>query len=192
MLKQKTIENEEAFLRQMSRKVDFLEDPVQEIANQLKDFCQNSSLAMALAAVQVGIPLEMLYLKKIDLNRLEDDTYDENRILINPVIIEAYGESEYWEACVSCLDYTGLVRRPYGVVIEYQDIEGNVHQEEFTGLPATVICHELDHFKGILHIDIASKIIRCTPEERLELRKKEGYKIIRKDGPFVKTKQKTL
>ncbi len=192
MLKQKTIEHDETFLRQVSRKVDFERDDVLNIAQQLKDFCQNESLSMALAAVQIGIPLEVLYLKKTDLAHLDDDDYDENRILINPEIIEAYGESEYWEACASCGDLTGLVRRPYGILLEYQDINGGFHQEKFIGLPATVICHELDHFKGILHIDIASVVRVYTPEERVLLRQKEPYKIIRTEGAFIRGKRKAL
>lgn len=185
MLKEKTIENDLEYLKQVSRPVDFKKDNVKEIARELKDFCANHSLSMALAAVQLGIPLRMLYLKKLDDSRMDDDEYDENRILINPRILDAEGETLYWEACASCGDLTGLVKRPYKIKLEYQDEDGNTHEEIFEGLAATVVAHELDHFEGILHIEIAIEVHTYTFEERVELRKREPYKIIRKTGKYI-------
>lgn len=185
MIKEKTIYNDLEFLRQISTPVDFKRDDVLMIAQELKEYCTNESLSMALAAVQLGIPLRILYLKKLDDSRLDDDDYDENRILINPQIIKAEGETLYWEACASCGDLTGLVSRPYKIKIEYFDIDGNKFVEEFKDLAATVICHELDHFDGILHIDIAKYVHTYTPDERRELRKREPYKIIRKTGEYI-------
>lgn len=185
MIKEKTIENDLEYLKQVSRPVDFQKDNVKEIASELKEFCSNHSLSMALAAVQLGIPLRMLYLKKLDDSRLDDDDYDENRILINPHILESVGETLYWEACASCGDLTGLVKRPYKIKLEYQDEEGKTHEEIFEGLAATVVAHELDHFEGILHIDIAIKVHTYTFEERVELRKREPYKILRKTGKYI-------
>ena len=46
------------------------------------------------------------------------------------------------------------------------------------------MCHEIDHLDGILHIDIADEVLEMTKEERIDLRKKEGYTIIRKDGEY--------
>ncbi len=185
MIKEKTIENDLEYLRQISRPVDFKKDNVKSIARELKEYCTKQSLSMALAAVQLGFPLRILYLKKLDDSRMDDDGYDENRILINPRIISQCGETLYWEACASCGDLTGLVSRPYIIKLEYFDIDGQKFREDFEGLPATVIAHELDHFEGILHIDIARKVHTLTPEERKELRKKEPYKIIRKTGKYI-------
>lgn len=185
MIKEKTIENDLEYLKQISRPVDFKCDNVTEIAKELKDFCTNHSLSMALAAVQLGIPLRMLYLKKLDDARMDDDDYDENRVLINPRIIKEEGETLYWEACASCGDLTGLVKRPYKIELEYQDEDGNTHEEVFEGLAATVLAHELDHFEGILHIEIAIEVRTCTYEERVELRKREPYKIIRKTEKYI-------
>ena len=58
------------------------------------------------------------------------------------------------------------------------------HIDEFEGFESTVLCHEIDHLDGILHIDIADKIIKGTKEERIEFRKKDGYTIISKTGEF--------
>lgn len=190
MIKEKTIFNDLDFLRQVSAPVDFEHDDILTVSKELKEYCTKESLSMALAAVQLGIPLRILYLKKLDDSRLDDDDYDENRILINPKIIKAEGETLYWEACASCGDLTGLVSRPYKIKLKYQDINGKTFDEDFEGLAATVISYEIDHFDGILHIDIAKCVHTYTPDERRELRKREPYKIIRKTGEYIHPQKK--
>lgn len=188
-LERKTIENDEDYLRQISKPVDFKTEEYKDAIKELDYFCKNDDNVMAMASVQVGIPLRLIYLKKTDLNRLEDD-YNEERVLINPKIIKEEGLTRYWEACASCLNYTGLVERPYKIEAEYYDIEGKKHREIFEGFESTVLSHEIDHLNGILHIDIALKIRELTKEERKELRKKEPYQIIQKDGEYTPTKQR--
>ena len=188
-LERKTIENDEDYLRQISKPVDFKTEEYKDAIKELDYFCKNDDNVMAMASVQVGIPLRLIYLKKTDLNRLEDD-YNEEKILINPRIIKREGLTKYWEACASCGNYTGLVERPYKIEVEYYDIEGKKHREIFEGFESTVLSHEIDHLNGILHIDIALKIRELTKEERKELRKKEPYQIIQKDGEYTPTKQR--
>lgn len=188
-LERKTIENDEDYLRQISKPVDFKTEEYKDAIKELDYFCKSDDNVMAMASVQVGIPLRLIYLKKTDLNRLEDD-YNEERVLINPKIIKEEGLTRYWEACASCLNYTGLVERPYKIEVEYYDIEGKKHREIFEGFESTVLSHEIDHLNGILHIDIALKIRELTKEERKELRKKEPYQIIQKDGEYTPTKQR--
>ena len=188
-LERKTIENEEEYLRQISKPVDFKNNEWKKAIEELDYFCKHDDNIMAMASVQLGIPLRVIYLKKTDLGRLEEN-YNEERILINPKIIKEEGLTRYWEACASCLNYTGLVERPYKIEVEYFDIEGKKHKETFEGFESTVLSHEMDHLDGILHLDIALKIKNLTKEERKELRKKEPYQIIRKKGPYTVIKSK--
>ena len=188
-LERKTIEKEEEYLRQISKPVDFKNNEWKKAIEELDYFCKHDDNIMAMAYVQLGIPLRVIYLKKTDLGRLEEN-YNEERILINPKIIKEEGLTRYWEACASCLNYTGLVERPYKIEVEYFDIEGKKHKETFEGFESTVLSHEMDHLDGILHLDIALKIKNLTKEERKELRKKEPYQIIRKKGPYTVIKSK--
>lgn len=55
-----------------------------------------------------------------------------------------------------------------------------------------MLCHEVDHLDGILHIDIAEEIIKGTKEERIALRKKEGYTIISKIGDYEQLKSRKI
>ena len=88
--------------------------------------------------------------------------------------------------------YNGKVKRPYKIKVKYCDIEGIEKEEYFEGFEATVLCHEIDHLDGILHIDIADKVIKATKEERIELRKKEGYTVISMTGNYEQLKLKNL
>lgn len=175
----KTILNDEEYLRQISKPVNLNNDNWKEAVALLKDYCQNRDLALAMAAVQLGIPLRLIYLKKTDLNRLDED-YDEAIVMINPVIKRSVGLTKYWEACASCLNYMGLVNRPYLIEVEYYDDKRKKHTQTYEGFAATVISHELDHLDGILHIDIAEEVLEMEAEERKIFRKDHPYKIISK------------
>lgn len=183
-IKVKTIEKDLEYLRQISKPVDFNDDSYKEALKALDDFCKTSENCMAMASVQLGIPLRLVYLKKTDLNYLEDDDYNEAKILINPVITKKEGLTRYWEACASCMNNFALVERPYKIEIEYYDRNRKKHYEVLEGFPATVVSHEMDHLDGILHMDKAIKLLQMNVEERKKYREEHPYEIIRKDGDF--------
>lgn len=177
-IKRKTIENDLDYLKQISEEVDFNDTSYLKDIKKLDEFCKNTE-CFALAAVQIGIPKRIVYLKNTKLEKVDED-YNESKVLINPVIISRRGKTRYWEACLSCLDFMGLVERPYEMVIEYQDINGNRHKEKYEGFESTVLSHELDHLDGILHMDIAEEVLNMPKEERIEFRKTHPYEIISK------------
>ena len=193
-IKSITIKDNEQFLRQLSKHVDieFDKDLSKDI-EVLEEFCKENEV-MAMAAVQLGIPKGLIYLKNTNLdivNKIQSDSlsdeerdYNESRILINPIISNRKGLTEYWENCASCLDNCGRVLRPYMIDVEYYDIEGNHHKETFEGFESTVLSHEMDHLDGILHIDIAEEIINIPKEERKKWRQIHGYKIYEKTGKY--------
>ena len=178
-IERKTIEKDEKYLRQISKEVDFNDISYKEEIVLLENFCLDRG-SLALAAIQIGIPKRMVFIRNTDLDELENREHNESRILINPVIISRKGHTKYWEACASCLDYMVLVNRPYEVVIEYFDMDGVKHREKFEGFESTVLSHELDHLDGILHMDIAEEILNMPKDERKKFRKEHPYEIISK------------
>lgn len=189
-----TIFDNEEFLRQISKPVDIKNDTeLEENIKMLKKFCGPNE-ALALAAIQIGIPKRLIYLKNTNLEivkKIQNDTfteedkkYDESKVLINPVIIKKEGLTEYWETCASCLDNCGLVERPYKILVEYYDINGKKYEEIFEGFESTVLSHEMDHLDGILHMDISKELIVMPLEERKIFRRDHGYNIISKTGNF--------
>ena len=204
-----TIENNEQYLRQISKRV-ITSDP--ELHNNivvLQDYCMQNEV-MAMAAIQLGIPKRIVYVKNTNLSILskrlteagkeETKDYNEAKVLINPEIISKEGITTFWEGCASCSwfegnikkSYIGKVKRPYKIKVKYYDVQGKEHENDFEGFESTVLCHEIDHLDGILHTDIADKVIIGTKEERIELRKKEAYNIISKTGNYEQLKLKDI
>lgn len=198
-----TILDDEEYLRQVSLPVYINDKELSNDIDILDQYCKEEDV-MAMAAVQLGIPKRLIYLKNTDLEiinkmqenkeSMEERNYNESRILINPVIISREGLTEYWEACVSCIDNMGHVKRPYKIVVEYQDIKGNMHKDTFEGFESTVLSHEIDHLDGILHMDIADEVLVMLAEERKKFRQTHGYNIISKTGDYknIYTKKLTI
>ena len=189
-----TIETNEAWLRKISNVVDLENDKNLKLnVEVLEKFCEENEV-MAMAANQLGILKRLVYLKNTNLdiiNRMQNNTsteddknYNEARVLINPVVLNREGLTEYWENCASCLDNSGRVLRPYRINLEYYDINNKKHLETFEGFEATVLSHELDHLDGILHMDIAEEIINMPKEERKKWRQTHPYKIYFKTGNY--------
>lgn len=183
MAELKTIENNLEWLRQRSVEVDLKKDNLDNDIKILDDFCRSHGV-FAMAGIQLGINKRIIYLKNTDLDKVDDDTWNEKTILINPVIKERIGLTKYWEACASCLDNMGLLLRPYKIKIQYLDVQGKKHVKTFKAFPATVFSHEYDHLDGILHMDKALDLKVMKQEERKEFRKTHGYEVLAKDGDF--------
>lgn len=181
----KTIENDEEFLRQVSVDVDFIKDDYMDYINQLREYC-TSEAVYALAPVQIGIPKRMIYLRNTtaDMSKNTDSSYNEDIVLINPVIIRREGHTRFLERCESCLDLAGVVDRPYLVEVSYYDIDGQMKNEVFEGFKATVFSHEYDHLNGILHIDLADELFKFSMDETKNYREHHPYEIISKTGKF--------
>ena len=189
-----TIEDNEEYLRQISKEVDIKNDKeLMSNIGVLDEYCKENAV-MAMAAVQLGIPKRMIYLKNTNLdiiNKIQANTvsekeknYNEAKVLINPIITNREGLTDYWEACASCLDNFGRVLRPYKIELEYYDVEGTKKQEAFEGFESTVLSHEIDHLDGILHIDIAEEVYQMPAEERKAWRINHGYKVYSKTGNY--------
>lgn len=198
-IKAVTIAENEDYLRQVSLPVEKNDPNLKEDIAKIEKYCKENEV-LAMASVQISIPKRLVYLKNTNLEILEkindgsanedEQKYNEARVLINPVVLEKEGLTTYWEACASCMDYVGLVKRPYKIVVEYETEKREKRKETFTGFEATVLSHELDHLDGILHIDIAEEVRNIPVEERKALRKKEGYTILSETGNYEELKEK--
>ena len=189
-----TIADNETFLRTKSKEVVFPDDDLERDIKVLEAYFKESDITLALASVQLGMLKRIIYIKNSNLDLInrknndleteDDKEYNEKRILINPVIISKEGLTDYWEACASCLDNIGHVKRPYKINLEYQDLEGVKHKDVYEGFEATVLSHEMDHLDGILHMDIADEVLNMTREERKEFRKTHVYNVISEVGDY--------
>lgn len=189
-LVRKTIENDEEFLRQISKEVNFEKDNYMEYIEALKEYCEQH-YCYALAPVQIGIPKRIIYIKNTSSNMDNNviDGYDESIIYINPIIKSSKGKTAFLEGCESCIyhknnkiiHYAGVIERPYIIEIEYFDLKGNKNTKVIEGFEATVFCHEYDHLNGILHMDKSKEIFEMSIEEMKDYRLKNPYEIISKN-----------
>ena len=139
---------------------------------------------IGLAAIQVGVPSRVLV---IDLQPEDEDAEPEEctehgghshthrplkkepRIFVNPEILDPADElNTYQEGCLSVPEIYADVERPKTCRVRWQDLEGNVHEEEMDGLMAVCIQHEKDHLEGVLFIDHLSRLKRTMALKKLE------------------------
>ena len=94
----------------------------------------------------VGMPANMIGVKKriIIVNAGFRDI-----IMFNPVIVRKSGPYETEEGCLS-LPGVRKTKRYQNIEIEYYDWDWKKQRQKFTGWPAQICQHEMDHLEGIL------------------------------------------
>lgn len=111
-----------------------------KIAQELKDtLVANSGIAIGLAANMIGKQKRIIAFFAGMLPM----------VMLNPKIIEKSGEYTAEEGCLS-LSGTRKTKRYDKIIVEYRDMDFNKKKQEFTGLIAETIQHEVDHCNGIL------------------------------------------
>ena len=100
---------------------------------------------VGLAAPQVGIRKQIVVIDVEDGNQY---------VLINPEIIEMEGSQTGSEGCLSVPGKSGQVTRPNKVKVKALDENMEEIVLEGEELLARAICHECDHLKGELYVDL--------------------------------------
>lgn len=135
-------QEKDTILRKKSKIVKAIDEKILELLEDMAETMYQED-GVGLAAPQIGI-----------LKRLVVIDVGEGLIkLINPVIIEASGEQQGIEGCLSVPGVSGEVIRPQKVRIGAQNEKGEYIELEGEDLLARAFCHELDHLEGILFID---------------------------------------
>ena len=119
----------------------------------VKMFTTMDKIGVGLAAPQIGQSLQLAVIEiKPTANRPDLENFPKT-VIINPKII-AYGpKSEKWEACLSLDGVWGKAQRSQWVKVSYTDLKGQLHQEKYSGFPAHVFQHEIDHLNSTLFVD---------------------------------------
>lgn len=122
---------------------DFANPPVNpmEFASSLVDTCI-ANKGFGLSANQCGFRHRVFVM----------GTGNEYVAFFNPKIIEQSPEEVYMsEMCLSFPMLELKINRPAGIVVEYQDYNGEVKKANYVGLSARCFLHELDHMNGIVY-----------------------------------------
>jgi peptide deformylase len=121
---------------------------------------------IGLAANQVDLQLQLVVM---DIS----DEQNQPLFLINPKIIESYGDYQMNEGCLSVPGFFEPVRRKEQVLVSAINRDGEPFEMEAEGLLAVCIQHELDHLQGKLFVDHLSSLKRSRIKASLvkQLRK---------------------
>lgn len=169
-------------LKVVSTPVTLFDDALRQLVDDMLETMYDAP-GIGLAAIQVGVPKRVLV---IDLQEPvehdhehgehcnhDDEVVRNPRVFINPEILDPSEEYKvYNEGCLSLPDQFADVERPARIRARWNDLDGNVHEEEMDGLMAVCLQHEMDHLEGILFIDHLSRLKRQMVLKKLEKQRK--------------------
>src|SRR3954468_6117679 len=142
-------------LRQTCEPVAAITDEIRQLAEDMLDTMYDAP-GVGLAAIQIGVPKRVV---TMDVSKTEGERHP--MVLINPEILWTSEEKRsYEEGCLSIPEYYEEVERPDRVRFRYQNLQGEIVEQEADGLLATCVQHEIDHLNGVLFIDYLSKLKR--------------------------------
>ena len=152
----------DARLRRRAEPVGEVTDRTRRLAEDMLETMYEAP-GIGLAGPQVGA---MKRIFVMDCSSKEDDP--DPRVFIDPEIVWESDEVEKREE--GCLSFPGQfadIVRPAKVVAAFLDIDGEHREEEFSGIQARCVQHEIDHLRGRLFIDHISLVKRQLIKRKL-------------------------
>ena len=160
MAKLKILEFPDPKLRIKAQPVEAVDNALRRLIDDMFETMYDAP-GIGLAATQVDVHRRLLV---ADVSTEKDDP----RVLINPEIVEKDGVEVTEEGCLSVPGYFEEVTRAEHVKVRYLDRDGNQQEEDFGGLLAVCVQHEIDHLDGRLFVDYLSEAKRQRIRKRLE------------------------
>ncbi len=152
-------------LREKSREIDEITDEIRTLYRDMTDtmYAQNG---LGLAAIQIGVPLQMFVVEARLAGR---DEKDGPLAFINPEIVETGDETERSEeGCLSFPEVYVPVDRPLQAKLRAMGIDGKTFEVDGEGLMARCMLHENDHLCGKLLVDYVGPLKRQMIKRRLK------------------------
>ena len=127
-----------------------------EIERLVRDMAETMYEApgIGLAATQVDVHKRVIV---IDIS----ETRDQLQVFVNPELLEAEGEAECEEGCLSVPGYYDKVTRAANIRVRAQNERGETFELATDGLLAVCIQHEMDHLLGKVFVDYLSPLKRA-------------------------------
>jgi peptide deformylase len=170
-------------LRNKAQPIDLAEissTQIKTLIRDMKKLLAKERHGVAIAAQQVGEPLQLFIVSGRALSARDTDDEDEakdeveelpDQIYINPVILKmSHAKKEKHEGCLSIRGKWGMVPRAKKATIQAYDEHGQKFTRGASGFLAHVFQHEMDHINGILYTDKAAKLF----DDKLEGDKKSN------------------
>ena len=137
-------------LHKVAAKVDRVDDKIRKLINDMAA-TMYAAPGVGLAATQVDVHKRIIV---IDTSATRDDLH----VFINPEILEATGEADCEEGCLSVPGVYEKVRRAQHIKVRALDAEGAQYTLEADDLLAVCIQHEMDHLEGKVFVGYLSRL----------------------------------
>lgn len=151
MTREYEIDKTNGLLDKVMPNFNFNEPPINPI--DLADImaeCLKKYNGIGLAANQIGLPYRCFILRTEPMI-----------IMFNPKIVDISEKTSLMEeGCLSFPNINIRVKRHDGIRVRYTAPSGNTTTENFKGMTARIIQHEIDHLDGITFLDRASVVQR--------------------------------
>ncbi len=158
-------------LRRMANPVGQVDQRIRQIVDDMFE-TMYAAPGIGLAATQVDIALRIVVMD------ISDDR-DAPLCLINPEILEASGDEEMEEGCLSVPGFYETVTRAERVKVRALDRDGGPVEIDTGGLLAVCIQHEIDHLDGRLFVDHISSLKRQRIRKKLEKGQRQAKPVAR-------------
>jgi peptide deformylase len=134
-----------------------------EIQKLVRDLAETMYAApgVGLAATQVDVHKCVIV---IDIS----EARNELQVFINPEIVEAEGEAECEEGCLSVPGYYDKVVRAARIRVKALNERGETFERAAEGLLAVCIQHEMDHLRGKVFVDYLSPLKRARLSTKIK------------------------
>ena len=166
------LEIPDAGLRAVADPVAKVDDGVRQLIDSMFETMYDAR-GIGLAATQVGVTRRVVVIDLQEGESEDGEPIRDPRAYVNPELLWVSDEvSRYNEGCLSIPEQYAEVERPARCRISWLDRDGKGHEEEFDGLLATCMQHEIDHLDGVLFIDHISRLKRDMIVKKLNKQRK--------------------
>ncbi len=149
----------DARLRRVAAPIEKFDDDLNTLIADMFDTMYSAN-GVGLAAPQIGVNLRLSVIDVVGDKK-------QQLVLVNPEIINAVGETQYVEGCLSVPGAYDTVIRATEVSIRAQNQKGAFFEMTAQGLLGECFQHEIDHLNGKLFVDLLSPLKRAMARRKL-------------------------
>ena len=148
-------------LRKVAKKIDKFDKSLEILAQDMLQTMYEAE-GIGLAATQIDVHVRLVVM---DLSEERNDP----RVFVNPeYTILDKSLFTYEEGCLSIPGFNEEISRPSKILLKWQDLQGNFHEDQPDGIFTVCAQHEIDHLDGKLFVDYLSPIKRDRIRKKLE------------------------
>ena len=151
-------------LRKVAKKIDKFDKSLEILAQNMLNTMYEAE-GIGLAATQIDVHIRLVVM---DLS----EERNEPQVFVNPeYTVLDKSPFTYEEGCLSIPGFNEEISRPSKILLKWQDLQGNFHEDQPDGIFTVCAQHEIDHQDGKLFVDYLSPIKRDRIRKKLENRR---------------------